>query len=166
MKHSRKSKRLTGKAATIIALAAVLVAAGTLAVLALLRDTSGIVTEKLESAEVTCRVNGDYTVTNTGNIPALIRVKVIVNKTEDGKLIPGETPGYTVSADWTQQGEYLYYNAIVSEKAGENTTTAPVSFSESLDDDIRVVVTAEAIQAAAGASQDAWDVSFANGGWS
>lgn len=154
------------KSTIVIAVAVLMMIVGVIIVFAALRDTSGTVTEELNKAEVTCAVNDDYTVTNTSNIPALIRVKVIVNKTDGGDIVPGDTPSYTISSDWTQKGEYLYYNAIVSNEDGENKTTAPISFSESPANDIQVVVLAEAIQAASDASAEGWGATFSNGSWS
>lgn len=151
----------------IIVLVSVVLLAGIVtAAVAVLRDTSGIVDETLSQADVTCEVNSDYSVTNTSNIPALIRVKVIVNKTEGDEIIPGDVPSYTVSADWTQIGDYLYYNAIVSEKDGENVTTVPITFSETPVDDIQVLVLAEAIQAASDAASEGWGVTFRESSWS
>ena len=160
---AKKRKTLT----IIITVLSVALMIGIAAIaVSVLRDTSGIVTETFVKAEVTCEVNEDYTVTNTSNIPALIRVKVIVNKTDGGEIIPGDVPAYTVSGDWTEIGDYLYYNAIVSEKENENVTTAPVTFSETPGDDIQVLILAEAIQAASTADEEAWDATYSDGSWS
>ena len=95
------------KSGIIIAVAVLLLIAGTIIVFAALRDTAGTVAEELNKADVTCTVNGDYTVTNTSNIPALIRVRAVVNQTDGGDIIPGDIPDYTVGADWTKIGDYL-----------------------------------------------------------
>lgn len=153
--------------AIIIAVVSVVLLAGIVTAAAVvLRDTSGVVDEKLSQADVTCEVNSDYSVTNTGNVPALIRVKVIVNKIEGDEIIPGEVPSYTVSSDWTESGDYLYYNAIVSERDGEDVTSVPITFSETPADDIQVLVLAEAIQAASDAAGEGWGVTFSDGSWS
>ena len=152
------------KTSIIIAAAVLLLIAGTIIVFAALRDTSGTVTEKLEKAEVTCEVNDDHTVTNTSDIPALIRVRVVVNNTDGGDIIPGETPGYTVGSDWTQIGDYLYYNGILTEKDGDSdTTSAAISIDQG---DAQVVILAEAIQAASDASAEGWNATFSDGSWS
>ena len=160
MKHPDK-KTLT----IIIAVISVLLIAGIVTTAAIiLRDTSGIVTETFAKADVTCEVNDDYTVTNTSNIPALIRVKVIVNMTDGDEIIPGDVPSYTVNSDWTEIGDYLYYNAIVSEKDGDSdTTSAAISIDQG---DAQVIVLAEAIQAASTAASEEWGVSFSDGSWS
>ncbi|MBQ6153592.1 MAG: hypothetical protein IJJ15_07595 [Ruminococcus sp.] len=161
MKHPDK-KTLT----IIVAVVSVLLIAGIVTTAAIiLRDTSGIVTETFAKADVTCEVNDDYTVTNTSNIPALIRVKVIVNMTDGDEIIPGDVPSYTVNSGWTEIDDYIYYNAIVSEKDDENVTTAPITFDTSADD-IQVLVLAEAIQAASTAASEEWGVSFSDGSWS
>ena len=169
MKHLMKTerrhlRRLNKKAAAVIALVLILVAAGTVIVFAALGDTAGTVTEELGAASVTCEVNSDYSVTNTGNIPALIRVRVVINKTDGGDIIPGETPAYTVAAGWTQVGDYIYYNDIVSNESGSNVTSPAVTVG-SAGSDIQVMVLAEAIQAASDAKNE-WGATFSGGSWS
>ena len=152
------------KSGIIIAVAVLLLIAGTIIVFAALRDTAGTVAEELNKADVTCTVNGDYTVTNTSNIPALIRVRAVVNQTDGGDIIPGDIPDYTVGADWTKIGDYLYYNGILTEKDGsKDTTTAAISIDKG---DAQVIVIAEAIQAASDASKEGWDATFSDGSWS
>ena len=154
----------TNKTSIIIAVAVLLLIAGTIIVFAALRDTSGTVTEEFEKPEVTCEVNDDYTVTNTSDIPALIRVRVVVNNTDGGDIIPGETPDYTVGSDWTQIGDYIYYNGILTEKDGDSdTTSAAISIDQG---DAQVIVLAEAIQAASDASKEGWDATYLDGSWS
>lgn len=132
-----------------------------------LRDTTGEVTETLEKAEVTCEVNEDWSVTNTGNIPALIRVRVVVNLVDEDTLLPGDVPTYTVGSDWERIGNYLYYNGIVNFEDGENATTPAIAFSPNADQQVRVTVLADAIQATpADAAQSAWGKSYSDGSWS
>lgn len=95
----------------------------------------------------------------------MIRVRVIVNKTEGDEIIPGDTPAYNVVSDWTQIGDYLYYNKILTEKNDrDDTTTAAISISA--DSDTQVLLLAEAIQAAFDASKEGWNATFSNGSWS
>ncbi len=185
MNHEKKQNTGTGRSwtrlALLLALALLLVVGGVTTALAL-KDTTGEVKESLEKAEVSCEVNDDWSVTNTGNIPALIRVRVIVNRIEDeeGTLIPGDVPEYTVGEDWMQIGDYLYYKGIVSFEAEEdegedgseggeseskNVTTPAISIS--VDEGVRVTVLADAIQAAPQTAADsAWGVSYEDGSWS
>ncbi len=178
MNHEKEQKTGTGRKwtrpALLLALVLLLAVGGVTTALAL-KDTTGEVTESLEKAEVSCEVNDDWSVTNTSNIPALIRVRVIVNRIEDdnGTLIPGQTPDYTVGDGWTQIGDYLYYNGIVAFEAEENggdheskTATTP-AIRISVDTGVRVTVLADAIQAAPkAAAQQAWGVAYENGSWS
>lgn len=150
----------------VVMVSLILISAIAAGAAAILRDSSGSVTEELGKAEVTCEVNDDYSVTNTGNIPALIRVKVIVNKTDGDEIIPGDTPAFDVAGDWTENDGYLYYNAIVSNEDGENDTTVPITFTDTVGDDIQVLILAEAIQAAVDAAAESWGLSFSNGSWS
>lgn len=167
MKHLNSSRSLSRKALTILSLVLILVVIGTIIVFAVLRDTTGTVTETVETAEVSCEVNSDWSVTNTGNIPVLIRVRVIVNMTdENGNIIPGDTPSYTPGSDWTANGDYLYYNGIVSHEDGENTTTPAISYTGASGGSDRVLVLAEAIQAASDAADSGWGVTYSNGSWS
>lgn len=150
----------------LITVISVVLLAGIVAgAVAILRDTAGSVTETLSKAEVTCEVNDDWSVTNTSNIPALIRVKVIVNKTDGDEIIPGDVPAYTVGSDWTQIGEYLYYKGILTEAGGNKTTTSP-AIVITPDDDTQVLVLAEAIQAASTAASEEWRAVYSDGGWS
>ena len=154
-------------ALVIVMISLILATAIAVGAAAILRDTSDTVTEELTKAEVTCEVNDDWSVTNTSNIPVLIRVRVIVNMTDDeGDIIPGDTPDYTVGSDWTVDGDYLYYNGIVSNEDGENSTSAAISYTASSDGGDKVTVLAEAIQAASDAAEESWGVTWSDGGWS
>lgn len=160
-------KRFNKKTMTIlITVISVVLLAGIITTAAvILRDTTANVTETLIKAEVTCTVNEDWSVTNTSNIPALIRVKVIVNKTDGDEIIPGDVPDYTVNSDWTQIGDYIYYNGILTE-SGKSDTTTSAAISITPDDDTQVLVLAEAIQAASTAAAEEWGATYSNGSWS
>ena len=171
MKHLAKTSAkhrsgISKRAIVIVSVVLLLVVVGTIAGFAALRDTAGTVSEQLTVADVTCSVNSDYSVTNTGNIPALIRVRPVIIVTDNNDIVPGETPEYSVGSDWTKIGDYLYCNAIISCEDGENTTSAALSFSSSVDDNIQIVLLAEAIQAASDAAEEAWGVTFSDGNWS
>ncbi len=165
-RFAAKVGRRTGKTLSILALVLVLLAGGATAYAAL-RDSAGIVTEVLEKAEVSCVVNEDYSVTNTGNIPALIRVRVVVNQTDGNALLPGEVPSYTVGSGWVQIGNHLYCQQIVSFEEGKNSTPPAISIADPGNAQILVTVLADAIQATPQtAAQEAWGHSFSDGGWS
>lgn len=155
----------------LILILVVLLTVGCVTTAFALRDTTGEVTESLEKAEVTCEVNENWSVTNTGNIPALIRVRVIVNLTDDDTLLPGDVPDYTVGSGWVKIGDYLYYTGIVDFEEGENgtgnVTTPAISYSNTGAQTTKVTVLADAIQATPStATQQAWRVTFENGNWS
>ena len=109
------------------------------------------------------------TITNNGNIQAFIRVAIIANAVdENGDIIVGTAPGYTVdSSKWKQIGDYYYYNGIVE----PNGTTDPL-FTDKVDfTGGEINILAESIQVLGGvtsdgsASVDAWGHTFANGSW-
>lgn len=162
----RSSKRHWGALVAVI-LSVILLTGIIAGAVNVLRDTSGTVTEELSTAEVSCEVNDDWSVTNTSNIPVLIRVRVIVNMTDDeGNIIPGDTPDYTVGSNWTVNGDYLYYNGIVSDEDGDNATTAAISYTAAPDGGDKLTVLAEAIQAASTAAEESWGVTYDDGSWS
>ena len=109
-------------------------------------------------------VNGDYTVTNTGNIDALIRATVVLNYVDEaGNIVASDSPllkegvtALSTPAGWTKVGDYLYYNGTV---APNRTTTKPV-FSDAnaaeAAEGVTVTVTVEAIQAAGDAAAEKW----------
>lgn len=164
---SVKTGEKKARALVIVIISLILATAIAVGAVAVLRDTSSTVTEELTKAEVTCEVNEDWSVTNTSNIPVLIRVRVIVNMTdEDGDIIPGDTPDYTVGSGWTVIGDYLYYNGIVSNEDGENATAPAISYTGLSDGGDRVTLLAEAIQAASDAAEESWGLKYSDGSWS
>lgn len=132
------------KAILALILAAVMIASSALLLYAALRDTTARVEDLFLPAQVSCKVketfNGntksDVYVTNTGNVPAYIRVKVIVNWLDkDGNVamyVPDDydyvvdnhlsaaTKNKPATTKWTAQtagqtltGGYWYYNGVV-----------------------------------------------------
>lgn len=126
--------------------------------------SSAAVTETFKAVEVSAVVNGDYTVTNTGNIDALIRATVVLNYVDEAdNIVASDSPllkegvtALSTPAGWTKVGDYLYYNGTV---VPNGTTTKPV-FSEAnaaeAAEGVTVTVTVEAIQAAGGAAAEKW----------
>lgn len=104
--------------------------------------------------------NQTITVTNTGNVPAYIRVKVLaswVSETETNVIVYGQ-PTLTITADdWTLGNDgFYYYNATVA--AGASVTLSFQVPSEKPEGcRVKVDVLAEAIQVNAAA--DAWGFS-------
>lgn len=100
------------------------------------------------------------TVTNTGNVPAYIRVKVLaswVSNTETNAIYYTQ-PTLTITADgWTHRNDgFYYYNATVA--AGDSVTLSFEVPSEKPEGcSVKVDVLAEAIQVNTAA--DAWGFS-------
>ena len=116
-----------------------------------LRMTAGGVSETFTAAVVSCEVNEDGTVTNTGNIPVLIRVI---------STLSGEDGEPQLSSDWTRIGEYRYYNGIVA--PGESTTAIYTAETGSES----VTMQAQAVPAQGSAARTNWQVSFEANTWS
>ena len=111
------------------------------------------------------------TITNNGNIQAFIRVAIIANAVdENGDIIVGTAPTYTVdSSKWKQIGDYYYYKGIVEPNGGKTAAlfTDKVDFTRG-----EINILAESIQVLGGvnsdgsASVDAWGHSFNGTDWS
>ena len=176
MKNHRKSTLLMVLACVLLA-AGLLSAFGAAGAFAALGDTTAVVRSELRAAKVTCRVNdGSYSVTNTGDIPALIRVKLVINWVDDNgdiMMYPPEGAEYqlTPGTNWTHMGSdtdpcdgFWYCNRILS--AGEMTPRIVSELVQTGDGNLRVEILAEAIQATpAEAVEEAWGVHYQNGRW-
>ncbi len=151
MKHShlKKTRKSGGKAvkhlALLLALAAVLCAAtvGTMAYFTANDSSSG----GLTVGRVACDVSKDgntYTITNTGNVPAYIRVAVVANTVENGVIVGnGEVSVYNYSK---HTDGFYYSNGLVGVN---DTMTLTVDAGSA-----QVTVLAEALQP--GAADAAW----------
>ncbi len=177
----------------VAAIAVAALAAGV--VYAALKDTTSVVNNTLEPAHVTCSVvetfdgstKSDVKVRNTGDIPALIRVKVVINWVDsDGYVAYNPDTNYRYTAtlasplNWTNGSGaatltegYWYYNGIV--QPGETTEDLIASVVENLGAPVasdpqyrlQVNVFAEAIQAApSDAVQGSWHMTYSDGAWS
>ena len=191
-------KNKTGWRIGILAAAAiVLVCAFALVglVYAALRDTTSPVTNKLDPVVVTCEVNetfeghtkSDVSVTNTGDVPAFIRVKVVINWTDSdgyetwfaGSGDYGVNTTLASPLNWTNakgtsviNDGYWYYNGIV--QPGENTDELIASITENFSSAVsadpkyhlKVTVLAEAIQAAPMSAAEAeWGMTYNGTSW-
>ena len=152
-------------AALVLLLALGLTFGGATGAFAALKDTTSSVKEQYETASVTCEVAEDFTVKNTGNIPALIRVSVVVNRVnEAGNVIPDTEglPSVTPADGWMELDGYLYCKTIVQPGAA-----APAPVNLSAGEGVQVVILAEAIQATpAEALAEAWGAVYEAGSWS
>ena len=133
-----------------------------------------------EPSHVTCSVTEDFdgvtksnvNVTNTSDIDAYIRVKLVTYRVnEAGQHIGGvaEIPGFTPGTNWVKHGEYYYYTLPVH--PGESPKTNLISSIElrgsynDADGGKQVIeVMAEAIQSVPeDAIKQAWGVTITNG---
>ena len=101
---------------------------------------------------ISCQVQEDYTIKNTGNTNSYIRADVIVNWVDESGNIYAMIPEYTITlgADWEQSAEdgYYYYGKEVEKENSTTsiisdittTSTAPEGYS------LSITVLAEAIQ--------------------
>ena len=171
----------------IIAAAFLLLSFLSVSVFALLKDTTSVVTNTFQRATVTCSVNetmnlqtmtkSNVSVTNTGNIPAYIRAKVVVNwVNEDGDVVPppggdySYTLNYATGTDWVSFGSdgYYYFTEPVAPSGTTETLISSVALGASYPAEpkyfLQVVILADAVQAAPPeAMAEAWGVGINNG---
>lgn len=168
-KHKPNGKR-AGKHALLLLSLIVVLCVATVGTVAYFTDTAQSESTGITIGQVSCTVtdngNGSFTVTNTGNVPAYIRVAVVANyvATENNS----STVHYTapkisyVKFDDTEMsspnndGIYYYPTAVPAE--GQDSFTVTVATSGALEGyDVDVELVAEAIQGGVPAvAQDAW----------
>jgi len=117
---------------------------------------------------ISCEVQDDYSIKNTGNATAYIRADIIANWIDDSKNINAIAPEiqFTLGENWvqnTEDGYYYYKNEVEAEQSTSvlftNMSTedaAPSGYT------LSVTVLTEAIQGDDGnkaiEDEDAWDV--------
>lgn len=172
------SRRYRGKkpALLIVALALILTVAvgGTVAYLATKTDSKvNTFTPSQVSCEVTENFDGTnkekVNVTNTSNIDAFIRIKLVTYRVnEDGQHIGGlaEIPEFTPGEGWVKYGEYYYYTKPVAPGASPAADLiSSIALTESYKDvdggKQAIDVMAEAIQSVPEAAvKAAWGAGF------
>ena len=171
-KKSGRSRRPLLLLASLVLLLALAVG-GTVA---WLNSSSGPVTNTMTPGQVPITItetfeNGfksEVSVTNKGNIDAYIRVAIVANAVdENGNIIAGTAPSYTVKEKWQllEDGYYYYKGAVAPKDKTEELFTGPV--------DVRggeLNILAESIQVLGGsdgktASVYAWGHSFDGNEW-
>lgn len=176
-----KSKKLSGKAgALLISLLLIFTVTVSGTVAFLVTHTEGL-TNTFTPSHVSCTVTEDFNgmtksnvnVTNTSDIDAYIRVKLVSYRVNDGKHIGGEAvvPQFTPGEGWIERGGYYYYTKPV--KPNE-TPDVPLigaigitlnSYTDTDGGKQVIEVMAEAIQSVpATAVQQAWNVTVAEDG--
>ena len=175
LQHRRKRRsKKTGTLFLSLLLVATMMVGGTLAYLFTNTEpVENIFTPSYVSCSVTESFDGttkrNVNVTNTGNIDAYIRVKLVtyrVNK--DNQHIGGEAPlpSFTLGANWVKYGDYYYYTKPVApnQKPETNLTDSMMLTSSYADADggkQAIDVMAEAIQSVPEAAvRDAWGAGF------
>ena len=130
------------------------------------------VTNTFTPAKVSCVINetfennvkSDVTITNTGNVDAYIRAKVIISWTNaEGNLVPATfgDPAFTTDANWSlNEADGIYYYSL---SVAPGSTTSNLIDSIAPPDDtkgyrLKVDIIADAIQAdgIASSAQAAW----------
>ena len=167
--------------ATIISVVLILTLAvgGTIAFLSTKTDP---VVNTFNPSQVTCSVEENFdgttktnvNVKNTGDIPAFIRVKLVVYRTNDvGQHIGGvsEVPAFNLGKGWAKYGDYYYYTYPVAPEATPADSLAEVirlteNYTEDVDGGHQSIdVIAEAIQAGPEAAvKAAWGDNFSMSG--
>jgi len=162
---------------------------------AALKDTTSVVENDLDPATVSCEVVETFTGTqktnvklkNTGDIPAYLRAKVVINWVDsDGNVAyrPGSAYQYSVTLasplNWTRTSNlsavtegYWYYNGIVQPDGMTDVLIASAveNLSPTVAADpqyhLQITVLAEAVQAAPiGAVEEVWHMTFNGSTWS
>lgn len=128
-------KRAVRMNKTAILLLAVILLAGAVigTTVAYLTTNTDSITNTFEYAQVSCRVderfNGtgkyDVKITNTGNIDAYIRAKVVINwRDAAGKIVTSVPSDYSYTIEglpedgnWVKNGDYYYYRNAVAKDA-------------------------------------------------
>ncbi len=117
---------------------------------------SNLLIGKVSCTVVVADDNSSITVTNTGNVPANIRVAVVANWSNDTGIHYTQPMLNYTSTDWTPQDDILYYNSVVS--VGGSATLNFTSSGDQPDGyTLQIQALAEAIQENAAA--DAWGFS-------
>lgn len=125
-------KRAVRMNKTAILLLAVILLAGAVigTTVAYLTTNTDSITNTFEYAQVSCRVDEqfnykakyDVKITNTSNIDAYIRAKIVINwRDADGKVVASVPEGYSRQIDglpgngWVEQNGYYYWTKPVAE---------------------------------------------------
>ena len=173
----RRRKRRSKKAVTLflsLMLVATMMVGGTLAWLFTKTEP---VENTFNPSHVSCSVTEEFdgkiksnvNVTNTSDIDAYIRVKLVTYRVNDkGQHIGGEAPrpSFTLGANWVKYGDYYYYTKPVApnQKPETNLTDSMTLTSSYADADGGkqvIEVMAEAIQSVPEAAvRDAWGEGF------
>lgn len=178
-KSNRRLLKLVSAAAVLLLLVGVLASTG---VFASLFDTTSVVENKFEAADVSAAVNGgqrngsgqEYTVSNDGNVAVFVRAKVIANWVDENgnpMMYPPEgSYQLSIGSGWVRTGkysdpteDYWYYDGILEPGAVTEPLITKVSAEGG---DLELVLLTETIQSNPEAAvAEAWGVQYQNGIW-
>ena len=168
-------KYLSRILSTVLVLALIVAVLSVSGVFAGLIDTTSKGEIVLQPAKVTCTVGDDYAVTNTGDIPAVIRARIVANWVDaDGSVVANAEDGVfqlAPSENWTHlngtavtAGEWYCNRIIAPNGKTEPLLTVTVTKVPANAKRLEVKILAEALQAAGEtgsgktAAEDAWGV--------
>ena len=121
------------------------------------------------SGKISCEVQEDYTIKNTGNTSSYIRAEIIVNFIDENNNIYGEIPEYTITLgqDWEQLREdgYYYYKEEVKETESTTGIISEITTGEVPEGyTLNITILSEAIQSTDGnkAIENAWGIEAKN----
>ena len=144
LQHRRKRRsKKTGTLFLSLLLVATMVVGGTLAYLFTNTEpVENIFTPSYVSCSVTEEFNGtikrNVNVTNTGNIDAYIRVKLVTYRVNDKEQHIGgtaEIPDFKPGAGWVKNGDYYYYTKPVApDEQPETSLIDSITLTGSYDD--------------------------------
>ena len=141
-RHKRRSKK-TGTLFLSLLLVATMVVGGTLAYLFTNTEpVKNIFTPSYVSCSVTESFDGttkrNVNVTNTGDIDAYIRVKLVTYRVNDKEQHIGgtaEIPDFKPGAGWVKNGDYYYYTKPVApDEQPETSLIDSITLTGSYDD--------------------------------
>ena len=173
-----RSKGRNFKAGTLLISVLLLVAVAAGGTIAYLFTQTDAITNTFNPSHVSCQVIEDFNgavksnvnVTNTSDIAAYIRVKLVTYRVNnEGKHIGGtaEIPAFDLGGNWVKYGEYYYYTLPVAPNGGQpasnlaDSMTLTSSYSDADGGHQAIDVMAEAIQSVpAKAVGEAWGVSI------
>ncbi len=133
-KHTKKQngKKLSGKAGALLISLLLIFTVTVSGTMAFLVTNTGGLTNTFTPSHVSCGVTESFdgttksnvNVTNTGDIDAYIRVKLVSYRVnDDGQHIGGiaRVPDFMPGNGWVKKGDYYYYTAPVASGAQPKT---------------------------------------------
>lgn len=156
VKQTARNHKRTGRKIALLLSLVLLLGAATVGTMAYFTASDSSNSNGFTIGKVACSVtsedDGTYTITNTGNVDAYIRVAVVANVVDEG-VIQWESTSVTDDPDdgFTQHSDGFWYSSGIV-KANGGTASLAVT----VENGVQVKVIAEAIQGQAYAANNAW----------